>query len=55
MGFGRKMMVKMEEIVREKYKEIDKIAVISGVGVRAYYQKLGYSLQDEYMTKELTK
>ncbi len=30
-----------------------KIAVISGVGVRDYYQKLGYKLKNEYMIKKL--
>lgn len=30
MGFGRRMMQEMERIVREKYPEIQKIAVIAG-------------------------
>ena len=30
-----------------------KICVISGVGVRNYYRKLGYKLEDGYMTKKL--
>ena len=30
-----------------------KIAVISGVGVRQYYQKRGYNLDDTYMKKNL--
>ena len=28
-----------------------KIAVISGIGVRGYYRKLGYRLQGTYMVK----
>ncbi len=32
---------------------IQRIAVIAGVGVREYYRKLGYSLEDEYMVKYL--
>jgi len=27
--------------------------VISGVGVRGYYRKLGYRLEDTYMMKEI--
>ena len=30
-----------------------KIAVISGVGAREYYKKLGYKLEDEYMVKNI--
>ena len=30
-----------------------KIAVISGVGVREYYSKLGYHLENNYMVKEI--
>lgn len=31
MGFGKKMMAKAENIVREKYSDIEKIAVIAGI------------------------
>lgn len=31
MGFGKKMMAKAENIVREKYGNIEKIAVIAGI------------------------
>ncbi len=50
MGFGKKMMKEAECIVREKYKSIEKIAVIAGIWAREYYRKLGYILEDEYMT-----
>jgi elongator complex protein 3 len=40
-----------EETVKEK--KIKKLAVISGVGVREYYRKLGYMLDKNYMIKEL--
>ncbi|MDD5693617.1 MAG: tRNA uridine(34) 5-carboxymethylaminomethyl modification radical SAM/GNAT enzyme Elp3 [Patescibacteria group bacterium] len=50
-GYGRKLIVKAEEIAKKAgYK---KIAVISGVGVRDYYRKLGYNLTGEYMVKGL--
>lgn len=50
-GLGKELMKKAEEIAKQKgYK---KIAVISGVGVREYYKKLGYILEGNYMTKKL--
>lgn len=45
-------MHEAERIIRTQYPEITRIAVIAGVGVRAYYEKLGYSERDEYMCKE---
>ena len=30
-----------------------KIAVISGIGVRNYYKKLGYRLEGTYMTRRI--
>jgi elongator complex protein 3 len=51
VGFGRRLMEEAEKIARDAgYK---KLAVISGVGVRRYYQKLGYSLDGTYMIKLL--
>lgn len=38
-------MARAEEIVREDYPEIERMAVIAGVGVRGYYEKLGYILE----------
>lgn len=50
-GLGRRMIAKAEEISRAAgYK---KIAVISGIGVREYYRKLGYELEGTYMVKKL--
>ena len=51
-GFGKKLIKKAEEIAKKEYN-IKKIAVISGVGVREYYQKLGYVLQGTYMVKNI--
>ena len=50
-GFGKKIMAKVEEIAKNKGKK--KILVISGIGVRAYYQKLGYVQEGPYMAKTL--
>ena len=56
IGFGKQMMAKAEDIAIDNgYK---KIAVISGVGVRNYYRKLGYELDEsygEFMIKQLHK
>ena len=48
------MVAEAEKIVREKYPALKKIAVIAGVGVRPYFEKLGYSLEEGYMIKYLT-
>ncbi|PLW80136.1 tRNA uridine(34) 5-carboxymethylaminomethyl modification radical SAM/GNAT enzyme Elp3 [Candidatus Woesearchaeota archaeon] len=50
-GWGKKLLAKAEEISKENKK--DKILVISGVGVREYYRKQGYSLEGHYMVKNI--
>ena len=50
-GFGKWLMNEAEAIVKKQ--KINEISVISGIGVREYYQKLGYSLRDTYMVKNL--
>ena len=49
-GLGKWLMEEAEKIVREQ--RIKKLNVISGVGVREYYKKLGYKLEGTYMVKE---
>ena len=51
-GFGKKLMSEAEKISKEEF-DAKKILVISAVGTREYYQKLGYSLYGPYMAKEL--
>ncbi|HLC71857.1 MAG TPA: tRNA uridine(34) 5-carboxymethylaminomethyl modification radical SAM/GNAT enzyme Elp3 [Candidatus Nanoarchaeia archaeon] len=51
-GWGRKLMDKAQEIAREH--GMKKMVVISGVGVREYYRKLGYEREGPYMTKFLS-
>ncbi len=51
IGLGRKMIHKAEEI--SKSHGFESIAVISGIGVREYYKKLGYRLEGTYMIKAL--
>jgi elongator complex protein 3 len=48
-GWGKKLVQKAEEIA--KNKGYIKIAVISGIGVREYYKKLGYEKEGVYMCK----
>ncbi len=50
-GLGKKLIKESEKIARKSGKK--KMAVISGIGVREYYRKLGYKLKDEYMVKSL--
>ena len=50
-GLGKRLLEEAEKISREM--GIKKIAVIAGVGVRGYYEKLGYRLEGEYMVKGL--
>lgn len=50
-GIGKLLMEKAEEITREN--KIKKLSVISGIGVREYYKKLGYKNEGFYMVKEL--
>ncbi|CDO57138.1 hypothetical protein DV451_001258 [Geotrichum candidum] len=51
-GFGTLLMEEAERIAREEHGS-EKISVISGVGVRNYYAKLGYYLDGPYMSKML--
>ena len=51
-GFGTLLMEEAERIARDEHGS-EKISVISGVGVRSYYKKLGYWLDGPYMSKWL--
>ena len=50
-GIGTLLLKKAEEICLEK--RIYHVAIISGVGVRGFYKKKGYSLKNNYMIKNL--
>ena len=52
LGLGKKLLKKAEEIAQEN--GFKKIAIISGVGVRDYYRRQGYRLENTYMVKNLT-
>lgn len=51
LGLGKKLMAEAENIARKS--GVKKMAVISGIGVREYYKKLGYRLEGTYMVKYL--
>ena len=53
-GLGKKLMSEAEKISKEEF-DAKKILVISAVGTREYYQKLGYSLYGPYMSKILNQ
>lgn len=50
-GLGKRLLLQAEDLARlTGYNEM---AIISGVGVRGYYKKLGYKLKDTYLIKRL--
>lgn len=51
LGIGKKLLQKAEEI--SIHHGFSKIAVISGIGVRDYYRKRGYTLDGTYMIKKI--
>lgn len=51
-GLGKQLIKSAEKITRQEFN-LKKIAVISGIGVREYYKKLGYKLKDTYMIKNI--
>lgn len=51
-GIGKKMIKKAEEIAKKHSEGLD---VISGIGAREYFKKLGYHLEGEYMSKKFNK
>lgn len=50
-GLGRNLLATAEQIAKKHYK--NKIIVISGIGAREYYKKLGYNLEGYYMVKKI--
>jgi len=50
-GYGAELLVYAEELARENgYR---KLSIISGMGVREYYRKLGYAHDGVYMSKKI--
>lgn len=51
-GLGKKLIKEAEKIVKKEFK-LKNIAVISGIGVRDYYKKLGYREKETYLVKTI--
>lgn len=51
-GYGSLLMQEAERIALHEHRS-SKMAVISGVGTRHYYRKLGYELEGPYIVKNL--
>lgn len=52
-GYGTLLMEEAERISRVEHRST-KLAVISGVGTRHYYRRLGYELEGPFMVKSIT-
>ena len=52
VGLGKKLMAEAERIAKDEFSS-KKLLVISAVGTREYYQKLGYKIYGPYVSKEL--
>jgi elongator complex protein 3 len=50
-GIGKKLLSEAEKIAKQN--NYNKIVVISGIGVRNYYKKLGYVKEGVYMVKKI--
>lgn len=48
-GIGEELLSLAEETAKKE--GVKKLAIISGVGVRSYYRKFGYKLEETYMVK----
>jgi len=51
-GLGRLLMAEAEQIAKREFG-VDALSVISAVGTRKYYEKLGYERSGHYVTKIL--
>ena len=50
-GLGKKLIKEAERIVKKEFK-LNKIAIISAIGARNYFRRLGYKLENTYMAKK---
>ena len=51
-GLGRQLLARAEQVAREDY-DARKMLVISAVGTRQYYHRLGYRRDGPYMSRDL--
>ena len=52
IGLGTELMKRAEAIARER--GFHRVSVIAALGTRGYYRRLGYTIGDTYMVKQLT-
>ena len=50
-GLGKWLIAEAEKIAKKN--KVKKLRIISGIGVREYYEKLGYVLEGSYMVREI--
>ena len=50
-GLGKQLLAKAEDLAKKAGK--DKMVVIAGIGVKEYYQKLGYEKEGPYVVKSV--
>ncbi|HJH32299.1 MAG TPA: tRNA uridine(34) 5-carboxymethylaminomethyl modification radical SAM/GNAT enzyme Elp3 [Methanosarcinaceae archaeon] len=50
-GYGAELLAYAEQLAREN--EYKKLSIISGIGVREYYRKLGYMRDGVYLSKKI--
>lgn len=50
-GFGKQLIAMAEKICKDN--DINTLAVISGVGVKGYYKKLGFKEKETYLVKKI--
>jgi elongator complex protein 3 len=50
-GYGKRLVKTAEEICKEH--GLNRVAIIAGIGVREYYRKLGYKIENTYMVKNI--
>ena len=48
-GFGKKLLMEAESIAKDSGRK--EVLVLSGVGVKEYYRKLGYTDKEHYLAK----
>lgn len=53
-GYGRMLLAEAERIAFYEYG-LNKMIIISAIGVRGYYRKFGYHLEGPYMAKNLNR
>lgn len=51
-GIGKRLLKEAERVAKEEYKK-DRLLIISGIGAKDYYRRLGYKKKGPYMMKRI--